>query len=195
MHLAVMVGKVATATRAFYPEKCELEASIAFCFEWAGYIGVKCVTGASQCCRVHRTACPTNTPVWTVRFEDFAVCWTRGGGAGRVTEIGGGVAWSPVRTPAAARKALGARLQPCGPPETFAFAGDAPHGTSDARQPPSSWRQAGSTANAGDPHPDRDGGRLAGCPSDTPSDPCPRTGPGSVAAVTYTRGLGWPEAG
>ena len=37
MHLAVMVGKFVTATRGS-TEKCYLEASIALCCEWAGYL-------------------------------------------------------------------------------------------------------------------------------------------------------------
>ena len=33
----------------------------------------------------YQLACPTNTPVWTVFFEDFIVRWTPGGGGGGVT--------------------------------------------------------------------------------------------------------------
>ena len=57
--------------KGFYSEKRQF-GGLHRCVIWMGWVSCAwgCVTAVLQFCRVHRTACPTNTPVWTVFFED-----------------------------------------------------------------------------------------------------------------------------
>ena len=80
MYLAVEVGKF---VKQVVTEWCPSTTGplLPTMTEWAGYLVPTGVLPPFDNCGAHRTACPTNTPVWTALIWDQIVRWTGGGGA------------------------------------------------------------------------------------------------------------------
>ena len=68
--------------KGFYSEECQLQASIALCFEWAGYFVPRDVLPPFHNIVACTEQCVQQTPVRTVVFQDLIVHWTCGGGGG-----------------------------------------------------------------------------------------------------------------
>ena len=79
MYLAVEVGKF---VKQVVTEWCPSTTGplLPTMTEWAGYLVPTGVLPPFDNCGAHRTACPTNTPVWTALIWDQIVRWTGGGG-------------------------------------------------------------------------------------------------------------------
>ena len=89
MYLAVEVGKF---VKQVVTEWCPSTTGplLPTMTEWAGYPLPTGVLPPFDNCGAHRTACPTNTPVWTALIWDQIVRWTGGGGlCAAVLSLGG----------------------------------------------------------------------------------------------------------